>query len=75
MTSKPEVSVYISVAHMVNGVTTIVHVRAYALDVSDRITLDDAQLAAEIAAKRFGLALTDRLGDVAEQYRVAAERE
>lgn len=70
MTSKPVVSVYISVAHMIDGTTTIVHASAYAVDIPESITLEDAQLAATVAARKFGVALNDRLGDMAEHHRV-----
>lgn len=74
MEHKPAVSVYISVAHQAGGVTTIAHCSAYALDQSEQITVDDVSLAAMIAAKKFGLSLSDKLGDIAESYRVARER-
>lgn len=70
MTSKPEVSVYISVAHLSGGVTTIAHVRAYAVDITDNITPQDVTLVADLAARRFGLTFVDQLGDMEEKYRV-----
>lgn len=74
MTSKPVVSVYISVAHVVDGVTTIVNATGYAIDISEHITVQDAQLASTVAVRKFTLSLNDRIGELMESYRVAAER-
>jgi hypothetical protein len=61
MADDPVISVYISVAHVVDDMPTIAHISGYAVPVSAECTTTQARESATLAALKFGEELSRAL--------------